>query len=817
MFKSFQTRLVILFATLFVVVQALIFSSVYFATKSNLDKQVGEQLKYGGSVFSQALEVKSDSWLNEASIFSSDYGFLSTITTFDEATVNSALKNLSTRIGANLAMVISLDNEIMAQINDDPTLKFETGEFSTMVGIAEEYGEATAYIEINDNIYQFIVVPVLAPIPVAWVGIGIELDQKMLLEIKSTLPVGVDITLVESFENGDFKALKTTLDGEARAEVDEILAGPLVEDQASVDSVADYKFMAYSVPLPSSLKENLVSAVLTYSLETAYSPFIALAYLLVVLAGLGLVALILGSVTVAKSISKPLEVLTRAARLIQIGRYEKVTDIKQKDEIGQLANHFNQMVIGIRDREEQIIYQAEHDIETGLPNRKSLEKYLHILLENHKDTGQMFSVLEISIDRFEDVRNALGYETARALLKKTGIRLLRFATSENFVARLGNSNFCFILEGGNSANARRLARDICEIFEEPIVVDGFPIDTNVSVGISCCPEHAETVDHLVQRASIAALHAKESIDHIIIYNKKIDLYNPEHLSLMGDFRKSLDGGDVKFYYQPKIDLAKGHITHVEALVRWIHPERGFIPPDDFITLAEQTGQIQHLTMWGLDAAISQCRTWMSEGIDLKVAINLSAKDLSNRKLPEIVIKLLEKYEVPRAMLVLEVTENAIMQDPELALGVLNALDQHGLLLSIDDYGTGYSSMSYLKQLPVKELKIDKSFVLDLANNKEDEILVRSTIELGHNLGLKVTAEGVEDKRSMEILHELGCDLIQGFYISKALPVADLHEFLENSPYGLSKDKIKISDGTSVSAGDPVGSLVNLTQKRLSEG
>ena len=817
MFKSFQTKLVILFAALFVVVQALIFSSVYFATKDNLDAQVGEQLKYGGSVFSQTLEVKSEGWLNEAAIFSSDYGFLSTVTTFDGATVRSALTNLSDRIGANLAMLISLDNKIMVQINDDQAIHFNDGDFQTMVGIAEELGEATAYIEVHNKIYQFTVVPVLAPVPVAWVGVGIELDQEMLLEIKNTLPIGVDITLVEKLENGQFKALSTTLNGEAKYEVDKILAGRLIENEASMDSVADYNYMAYRVLLPSSIEANVVSAVLTYSLEAAYSPYMALAYLLVVLAVLGLVTLVLGSVTVAKSVSKPLEVLTRAARLIQIGRYEKVSDIKQKDEIGQLADHFNQMVIGIRDREEQIIYQSEHDLETGLPNRKSLEKYLQILFENHKDTGQMFSVLEISIDRFEDVRNALGYETAGALLKKTGIRLLRFAGSDNYVARVNNSNFCFILEGGNSLNAVKLAREVCEIFEEPFVVDGFPIDTNVSVGISCCPEHAETVDLLVQRASIAVLHAKESIDHIVVYDKKIDLYDPDHLSLMGDFRKSLDDGDVKFYYQPKIDLVKGHITHVEALVRWIHPERGFIPPDDFITLAEQTGQVQHLTMWGLDAAISQCRTWLSQGIDLKVAINLSAKDLSNRMLPEIVIKLLEKYGVPRAMLVLEVTENAIMEDPELALSILNSLDQHGLLLSIDDYGTGYSSMSYLKQLPVKELKIDKSFVLDLASNKEDEILVRSTIELGHNLGLKVTAEGVEDQRSLEILRGFGCDLIQGFYISKPLPVADLNDFLYNSPYGLPKGEVVGSDHVPTMAEDPVGALVNHTQKRLSEG
>ncbi|MDG1858203.1 MAG: EAL domain-containing protein [Emcibacteraceae bacterium] len=257
---------------------------------------------------------------------------------------------------------------------------------------------------------------------------------------------------------------------------------------------------------------------------------------------------------------------------------------------------------------------------------------------------------------------------------------------------------------------------------------------------------------------------------------------------MGDFRKSLEAGHVKFYYQPKINLEQNKITHVEVLVRWIHPERGFIPPDDFIMMAEQTGHIKHLTDWGIEKVIKQSRDFIDEDIDIKIAINLSARDLSNKRLPEYIIGLLEQYKVPRSRLVLEITESAIMKDPELAMGVLNSLDAHGLLMSIDDYGTGYSSMSYLKQLPIKELKVDKSFVLDLATNKEDEILVRSTIELGHNLGLKVTAEGVEDQISLEKLRSYGCDLIQGYHVSRPLPIADLYDFIKNSPYGLN-DKV----------------------------
>ncbi|HPF47779.1 MAG TPA: EAL domain-containing protein, partial [Emcibacteraceae bacterium] len=748
-----------------------------------------------------------------ADIYSTDYGFRSAVTTDDPATIMSALENLSSRVGASRAMIFSTDYDVLAEITDDGKKAAQKAIFQKLIDTADDEGESYSFIKISGNVYQFTIVPVLAPIPVAWVAIGDKLDQQALIELKETLPDGIDITLIEKEKDGNLTSLQTTLEKQIAADITDQYA--LVESRGEIDlhEALDDHYMALRSELPSSIGENPISILLSYSLDAAYSPYKPLAYILLTLAVLGLVSLIIGSMTVAKTVSKPLELLARAAHLIQIGRYEKVTAIKQKDEIGQLADHFNQMIIGIQDREEKILYQAEHDLDTGLPNRNNVDKYLQILLNNQVDTGQMFSVLQISIDSFDEVRNTLGYDTARELLKKIGIRLLQKANSNNFVARLSTANFCVVFEGGNSINSFSLAREIMAVFVDPFMVRNFTIDTNVSIGIACSPEHAQTADLLFQRAGIATLHAKDDINRICLYDKKIDAYDADRLSLMGDFRKSLEEGDVKFYYQPKVNLKLGYITHVEALVRWIHPERGFIPPDDFITMAEQTGHIHHLTLWGLDTAIAQCRDWIAENIDLKMAINLSARDLSNRKLPEIIIKLLEKYGVPRTRLVLEVTENAIMQDPELALGVLNDLYQHGLLLSIDDYGTGYSSMSYLKKLPVKELKIDKSFVMDLANNKEDEIIVRSTIDLGHNLGLKVTAEGVEDEESMEILRQLGCDLAQGFFISKPLPIADLYEFLENSPYGLNEEKRSIHKAKKA---DSPGAMIKSIERRLSK-
>ena len=264
---------------------------------------------------------------------------------------------------------------------------------------------------------------------------------------------------------------------------------------------------------------------------------------------------------------------------------------------------------------------------------------------------------------------------------------------------------------------------ILKSFEEPILIAGIQLDVTAAIGEACFPEHGENARTLLQRTDTAIYEARASSRQFAVYDPEADPHKPERLSMMGELRKGLDRGEFQFYYQPKVDIAAERITYVEALVRWIHPERGFMPPDDFIPLAEQTGNIQKLSEWALNTAISQAKDWQEKGLDIVVAINLSARDLTNRHLPDQIDSLLKTYSMAPDRLVLEITESAIMEDRDNAMAVLTSLNKRGHTLSIDDYGTGYSSMAYLKALPVQEIKIDKSFVLKLASNKEDEILV----------------------------------------------------------------------------------------------
>jgi len=284
----------------------------------------------------------------------------------------------------------------------------------------------------------------------------------------------------------------------------------------------------------------------------------------------------------------------------------------------------------------------------------------------------------------------------------------------------------------------------------------------------------------MQHADTAIYEAKQASDTYAVYDADIDPYKPERLTIMGELRQGLDKGQFRFFFQPKVDIATETLTGVEALIRWQHPERGFMSPDEFIPLAEQTGNIQKLTAWGLETAVKQSRAWADKGINIKIAVNLSARDLSNRRLPEQIGQLLALHRVPPDRLVLEITESAVMANTANILEVLTKLRGMGLTLSIDDYGTGYSSMAYLNRLPVQELKIDKSFVLKMAVNRPDDILVRSTIDLGHNLGLRVTAEGVEGAAALAMLQAYGCETAQGYFISKPLSVEDFEKFYATS-------------------------------------
>lgn len=416
---------------------------------------------------------------------------------------------------------------------------------------------------------------------------------------------------------------------------------------------------------------------------------------------------------------------------------------------------------------------ALYDHLTGLPNRVLLRDRLQQNIYSAKREQDTVAILMIDLDHFKEINDTLGHNIGDDLLKQVSHRFDSQLRRSDTVGRLGGDEFAIIVPGADIDSAVQVAIMMIKCLEPPFEVGDNILSVSGSVGITVYPEHGDDVSELFKRADVAMYVAKRGNHGYTIYDPVKDQHSASKLSLRRDLRSAVNNGELELYYQPRVDLQSSTIIGVEALARWQHPEHGFIPPDQFIPIMEQTGLIRPFTHWVLDAALKQCSAWSSAGIDISMSVNLSMHNLREPLLPRQILRLLEKWELKHSALILELTESAVMSDSQKVHNMLEELASAGVQFSIDDFGTGYSSLSYLKKLPVHELKIDKSFVMEMDTNKDDVVIVRSTIELAHNLGLRVIAEGVENEQVMEMLIAQGCDEIQGYFISCPVPADEI--------------------------------------------
>ena len=416
-------------------------------------------------------------------------------------------------------------------------------------------------------------------------------------------------------------------------------------------------------------------------------------------------------------------------------------------------------------------YRATHDMLTDLPNRTLMEQRLEEELTLARRDGGERSLMIVDLDNFKAVNDTLGHGYGDRLLQEVAPRLAGALHKEDLIARLGGDEFAVLLRGGAGTSTALAERIVAEL-ERPFALDSVSIDVSASIGIACFPAHGTRGPELVQHADVALYAAKGSPERWRVYDRDQDEHTPDRLALASQLRQGIERGELVVHYQPKFSLRPGPAVGIEALVRWNHPHLGMISPDGFIPLAEQTGVIKPLTAHVMDRAIAQCSEWSDGGLDLRVSVNVSPTGLLDRELPARVAALLERHSLPAHALQLEVTESGALTDVRVARTVLDELRATGVSIAIDDFGTGFSSLAQLQKLPVDEIKIDKSFVMDMERDSFDAAIVRSTIDLGRNLGLAVTAEGVESESVRAQLEELGCDFAQGFHLGRPLPAED---------------------------------------------
>lgn len=495
---------------------------------------------------------------------------------------------------------------------------------------------------------------------------------------------------------------------------------------------------------------------------------------------LGLAAVLAGALsawTITRSVSRPLAEAVGFADAIAAGQLNGTLPEATGDEIGTLIAALERMRTGIADRETRILTLAYRDSLTGLPNRTLFNDRLRQAISAATRTGHPASVLVMDLDRFKHVNDILGHRAGDELIKDVASRLEHaMHRDSDTIARLGGDEFAILLPTQDSREAMHVAQSLLKTLELPITLDGQPVDVGASIGLASCPEHGDDADQLLSRADVAMYIAKRANSGVAVFDESFDRNREDSLSLMGELRRAVEQNQLVLNFQPKVALSTGMGRHVEALVRWQNPERGIVPPDQFIPFAERTGYIKAITRWVIERAIVEAAHWRRTGLDVGVSINISAQDLARQDLPKILSGLLDGHSVPPESICLEITESAIMDDPKAALATLDRLHAMRFRLSIDDFGTGYSSLSYLKRLPVQELKIDKSFVMNMANDADDAAIVRSTIDLAHNMGLMVVAEGIENQQIWDLLESWGCDYGQGYFVSRPLTSTKLEEW-----------------------------------------
>ena len=435
-----------------------------------------------------------------------------------------------------------------------------------------------------------------------------------------------------------------------------------------------------------------------------------------------------------------------------------------------------------RKAEETIQYLAYYDPLTGLPNRTLFRDRLLELILTSRLENASFALIIMDIDQFKEVNNTLGHHNGDLLLKEIGERLRDTIQEAHTIARLEGNKFALLLSDTAAEGAAQGADKIIRRLEEPFSLEGLSFELSAGIGVAIFPGHGEDADTLLRLADMMIHVARLRGDNYVIYSSQYDQYSPSRLALMGELRHGIESDQLFLLYQPKIDLKTGQAIGAEALVRWKHPKLGALTPDQFIAPAERAGLIKQLTLWVLKEALKESRRWDQAGVEISTAVNLSVRNLQSPQLLDQIKGLLSTWGVAPSRLRLEITESILMADPTHAMKVLTQLTSLGIRFSIDDFGTGYSSLGYLQRLPVDEIKIDKSFVMGMTTDKNKTIIVHSVIDLSHNLGLKVVAEGVESKEVMDRLVSFGCDAAQGYFISKPITGTEFTNWLKEARY-----------------------------------
>jgi EAL domain-containing protein (putative c-di-GMP-specific phosphodiesterase class I)/GGDEF domain-containing protein len=765
LFDRLQTRLTVLYAGLFAAALLVISLAVFGAVSSSAGRAVRAELTAGGTVFDRLWALRSRQLVDGAGLLARDFGFRAAFATGDERTISSALINLKNRLGVDLAYVVDIDGRVVA-VGGAPGK--DQAAAGRQIADALVSGERTGgIITIDGAPYQAVSTPILSPALVGWVVFGVRLDQREMNALQSLSAIPLDASVFVR-EGGHWRTQRQA-SAVDRGRIDGFLDRRGSGGQTTGEiALAAGDAIALAKPLPMIDGRDDAVLVLHYGKREALAPYRALMAQMIAVGLLALMLLVAGSWMLARRLTRPITALDDAARRLQTGEDVEVA-AETGDEVGRLATSFNRMAHEIRARERRITHLALHDVDTDLPNRVALER---AVAEADAADGKV-AIIAMAIDRFTQVRGAIGYGLTARMVSELG-HILAAAEPTARVGRLSSDSLGAVIVLAREADAPAAAARMRAVLERPIAVGDATVDVSLTAGVALHGVHGDDAAQLIDRASIAIDQARGAGVAEAVFDPALYGDPSCNLSLMSEMIAGLSSGAIDVHYQPKLDLRRQGVTGVEALVRWTHPTRGRLAPDLFVGMAEETGHIRALTEFVLERALADQKRLAAAGHEIAVAVNISGRLIGDAAFGE---HALAAIRTRVGKVYFEITETVVIQNEHTAFALLDALAAEGVEVSIDDYGSGLSSLAYLKRLRAGELKIDRQFVTGMGENGRDALLVKSTIDLAHSLGLQVTAEGVEDDKVIALLSMMGCDLAQGFGVAKPMPLGDLLDFL----------------------------------------
>lgn len=783
---SLRAQLLTFTAALVVVSSCTVLILVLLSSGSAIRETVNQEMREGVKSFTTAIYARRQQLINNATLLVSDFGFKQAVATNDAETILSMLQNHGERVSSDLMVIVNLDGRVV--VSTEPALtRGQRFSYDRAIGEVRTGKTFADFLVVGDAIYHMAIVPVRAPRLTAMAGIGTRVRPEDIRKwiAQST----IHLTFTNGLPGQQANWVVETSLPDLSSVVEAIRAPDNLTSLVRLPFQRVQKYSSREVDL--STDDSSVRVFMTEDLSSYFRSYEFIRNQILAIAVLVLIIAVIGSFVISQRLTKPLVILTGKAREIARGVYSDMSEIPvTSSDVGSLTRAFRRMKVDLAEREERILYQASHDSLTGLLNRDAMIEAVSGIAER----GESFILLGLNLVGFKTINDTLGMEIGDECLVTVAKRLQKVAM-EGIASRHSADEFSMLLpvtqDQETTAQKILSCQRVLNELAAPMQIDDISLTVEYRAGFIVYPDQAESPSQLLRRGKVALEHAITTATPLYFFREGQDKVHLKKVKILKYLKETLQNDDdqLQMYYQPKYNVRTGEVEKAEALIRWFHPDEGFIPPDMFIELAEQTGLIGLVTSWVIGRVLDDQADMKRAGISLQLSINMSAQDLSNDNLRVLIDQKLIENNLDAADICLEVTERDMMTEVDKSLDLLNYYRSRGFRLSIDDYGVGYSALSKLAMMPVHELKIDKCFILRLASRADDQIIVRSTISMAHELGLSVIAEGVEDKESLDFLAKLGCDYIQGYFIAKPMSRDALGQWLQEfNPERLVEEK-----------------------------